>query len=313
MQILIIGGTRFQGKHLIGELLKSDHRLTVFHRGIHTLDSHPKITEVLGDRNSVEALKTIPHKNYDWLIDTCAYYPAQCEQVLNTIGQYLQRICFISSAYVYKESSPDIDEDACLKNPTLAQNLTTENYGSLKVMCEKAYAKHGLENVLTLRPSIIIGNGDHTGRLAFWLMLSRKFNGLIKLEKSINKKISVIDVTDLTAFTAQSLNDGLTGIFNLNGHCISPNEILAVFHKQTPTNDNTVFEVTKDKLDILGINNLTLPFLEKNLTEDFNSQRAKNVGLKISSLEGTLRDFNNQATSLGLPERYASLIKNILR
>jgi len=312
MQILIIGGTRFQGKYLIGQLLKGDHHVTVLHRGMHALDSHPKITEVLGDRNSIDDLKRIPHKNYDWLVDTCAYFPLQCDQVLNILGKNLEKICFISSAYVYKDFSPNINEDATLKLPAVTQKLTPENYGALKVMCEKIYSKHGLENTLILRPSIIIGNGDHTGRLAFWLMLSRKFNSLIKLEESINKKISVLDVRDLTTFASQSLNDELTGVFNLNGHCISLNEMLAIFHKQASNNENTAFEVTERKLETLEIKKSALPFLENDQSEEFNSRKAQDSGLKIRSLENTLLDFSNQAMPLGLPEKYVSLIKNIL-
>jgi 2'-hydroxyisoflavone reductase len=312
MQILIIGGTRFQGKYLIGELLKNNHHVTVFHRGMHALDSHPQITEILGDRNSIDDLKKIPHENYDWLIDTCAYFPLQCKQVLNIFGKNIKKICFVSSAYVYKDFSPNINEDDTLKPPVVTQKFTPENYGSLKVMCEEVYSKHGLENTLILRPSIIIGNGDHTGRLAFWLMLSRKFNSLIKLEESTNKKVSVIGVRDLATFTYQSLNDGLTGVFNLNGHCVSLNEMLAIFHKQAPNNENTTFKVTEKKLETLGIKKSALPFLENDQSEEFDSQKAQDSGLKIRGLESTLLDFSDQAMPLDLPEAYVSLIKDIL-
>jgi 2'-hydroxyisoflavone reductase len=313
MHILIIGGTRFQGKFLIDEILKGDHHVTVFHRGIHALDSHPKISEVLGDRNLLDDLKKIPHKNYDWLIDTCAYFPVQCDQVLNILGQHLEKICFISSAYVYKEFSPDINEDSPLKRSTTMQNLTPENYGALKIMCENIYLKHGLKNTLILRPSIIIGNGDHTGRLLFWMMLSRTSNALIKLSRSINKKISVIDVKDLTGFTSQALSEGLTGIYNINGHTVSINEILAILHRKLSKNEGNVFEVTKIKLEELGIKTSSLPFLENDQNEEFNSRRAGESGLKIRSLESTLHDFINKPMSLNLPGMYDGLIKNLLK
>jgi 2'-hydroxyisoflavone reductase len=312
MQILIIGGTRFQGKYLLGELLKGHHHITVFHRGLHALEPHPNILEVLGDRNSIEDLKKIPHKNYDWLVDTCAYLPLQCDQVLSILGQHLRKICFISSAYVYKNLSPDINEDAPLKHTVTTQNLTPENYGSLKIMCEHIYSKHGLENILILRPTCIIGNGDHTGRLAFWLLLSQRLSSLIKLEISINKKISVIDVRDLTAFTSQALSDGLTGMFNLNAHCVSLNEILIIFHKQLLKNERTTIELTKKKLELLGVKKTNLPFLENDQSEDFNFERAQKRGLKIRSLESTLRDFSKQPMPIGLPEMYTNLIKKIL-
>ena len=312
MRILIIGGTRFQGKYLISALLKGHSHLTIFHRGMHPLDSHPNITEILGDRNSIDDLKKIPNQNYHWLIDTCAYHPLQCQQVLNVLGRHLQKICFISSTYVYKKYSPDINEAASLKHPVITQNITSESYGALKTMCENIYSKHGLENILIVRPSIIIGNGDHTGRLAFWLLLSRRFNSLIKLEKSINKKISVIDVKDLTNFTSQSLSTGLTGIFNLSGHCVSLNEMLTILHRQSSKNGNTIFQITDIKLEALGIKKSALPFLENEQSEEFNSQKAQKNGLNVRSLEKTLQDFHNQPLPLDLPVTYTSLIQNIL-
>jgi len=88
--------------------------------------------------------------------------------------------------------------------------------------------------------------------------------------------------------------------------------MLAIFHKQASNNENTAFEVTEKKLETLGIKKSALPFLENDQSEEFNSRKAQNSGLKIRSLENTLLDFSNQAMPLGLPEKYVSLIKNIL-
>jgi 2'-hydroxyisoflavone reductase len=313
MEILIIGGTRFQGKYLIVELLKGDHNLTVFHRGIHKIKSHPKIIEVLGDRNSIEDLKKIPRKKYTWLVDTCAYLPIQCEMVLNILRPYLENICLISSAYVYKDYASDITENSPLKNFKFSKNFTFKNYGALKVACENIYSKHGLENMLILRPSIIIGCGDHTGRLAFWLTLSRETNYLVRLEESINKKISVIDVRDLTKFTSQALINGTKGIYNLNSHCITVNEILILLHNINTTAQKSLFEIKKSRLKKLRIKKIDLPFLEIDQSEEFNSIKAQNNGLEIRNLKTTLLDFKNQNFPILLPEKYMILMNKLLK
>ena len=53
MKILIIGGTKFLGRHLIDAALVNNHEVTLFNRGTKYTDaSIPDVEQIHGDRNS---------------------------------------------------------------------------------------------------------------------------------------------------------------------------------------------------------------------------------------------------------------------
>ena len=52
MKILIIGGTKFLGRHLIDAALKNNHEITLFNRGKNYADEEiPNVEQIHGDRN----------------------------------------------------------------------------------------------------------------------------------------------------------------------------------------------------------------------------------------------------------------------
>jgi nucleoside-diphosphate-sugar epimerase len=59
MQAIVIGGTRFIGRHTVEELLDHSYHVTLLNRGRqeNPFVDHPKITHVQGDRNDREALE----------------------------------------------------------------------------------------------------------------------------------------------------------------------------------------------------------------------------------------------------------------
>jgi 2'-hydroxyisoflavone reductase len=51
MQILIIGGTKFLGRHIVQAALERGHTVTTFNRGTANLAEQSAVTKVIGDRN----------------------------------------------------------------------------------------------------------------------------------------------------------------------------------------------------------------------------------------------------------------------
>ena len=52
MRILVIGGTRFVGRHVVEQALARGHNVTLFHRGRTGADLFPDVEHRLGDRDS---------------------------------------------------------------------------------------------------------------------------------------------------------------------------------------------------------------------------------------------------------------------
>ncbi len=57
MNMLVLGGTRFTGKHLVNDLLKKNHRVTIATRGIAKDDFGNRVERIVTDRCSAERLR----------------------------------------------------------------------------------------------------------------------------------------------------------------------------------------------------------------------------------------------------------------
>ncbi|MCL2518024.1 MAG: NAD-dependent epimerase/dehydratase family protein [Oscillospiraceae bacterium] len=58
MKILVIGGTRFMGKHLVRSLIADGHDVTIATRGITPDNFGPTVNRVVIDRTNVDSIKT---------------------------------------------------------------------------------------------------------------------------------------------------------------------------------------------------------------------------------------------------------------
>lgn len=86
MDMLVLGGTRLMGKHLVNALLEKGHRITVATRGITEDDFGDRVTRVVVDRCSKESLKdNIPDVLYDVVFDDLAYCSNDVKHLLDIV------------------------------------------------------------------------------------------------------------------------------------------------------------------------------------------------------------------------------------
>ena len=77
MKLLIIGGTKFLGRHLVTAALTRGHEVTLFNRGRHRAEKLENVEQIRGDRN--EDLSRLAGRRWDAVIDTCGYLPQTVE------------------------------------------------------------------------------------------------------------------------------------------------------------------------------------------------------------------------------------------
>ena len=161
MTVLIIGGNRFVGKLLAESLLKLNQEVTVFNRK----GTGPEGCLIIkGDRNNLEDLERINFAHFDCVVDMCLYNPGQftlIEPFLDIERPYI----FISSGAAYKD--PDIwpiDE-----NNELLGMEAYGNYGVEKAEVEKLISESNLSDYKILRPTYIVGEGNHNPRLGHYI------------------------------------------------------------------------------------------------------------------------------------------------
>ena len=229
MNILIIGGTKFLGRHLVNAALKNNHEVTLFNRGRkYSDDDLEAVEQIHGDRNS--DLEKLAGRNWDASIDTCGYLPqtvkASAEFLRDAVNQYV----FISSGSVYADASrPNYDETtptarlneqqkkevekidpkADLTGPTLG-----EYYGALKALCEQEAEKAMPERVLNVRAGMIVGAFDPTDRFTYWVMRVAR-GGKILAPGNLESPIQLIDARDLSEWIIKMIEENQSGIFNV--------------------------------------------------------------------------------------------------
>lgn len=288
MNILIIGGTRFQGRYLVKELLDAGHTVTVFHRGGHTLDSQPGLIDLLGDRNVPSDLARLAGQRFDACIDTCAYFPAQVDLLASVlrVGHY----CLISTVYVYADRDALLDERAPLDRTPVAQGtaLTPQNYGALKVHCEEAALARFGNTSLSLRPSIIIGMGDHTERLLFWMRLASVHGKRLDISDR-SPVVQLVDVRDLAHFTARCIETGRQGAVNVCGESASHSALLDSIASITGR-QLACESVREEELTKLGL--ARLPYCEGGHLARHDTALSRDWGFGGRDLRDSLADIH---------------------
>ena len=110
MTVLVLGGTRFVGRHIVEALLVAGHEPTLFHRGVSGADLFPACRHVLGDRSSdLDRLEGA----WDAMIDVSAYRPGEVSALAEALQGRTPRAVFISTISVYADlSKKGIREDS---------------------------------------------------------------------------------------------------------------------------------------------------------------------------------------------------------
>ena len=101
MRLLIIGGTRFVGRHIVEAALAHGHQVTLFHRGQTNTDLFPQVEHLLGNRDG--DLAPLRDRAWEAVIDTCGYVPRIVRQSAELLASAVAHYTFISSISVYAE------------------------------------------------------------------------------------------------------------------------------------------------------------------------------------------------------------------
>jgi 2'-hydroxyisoflavone reductase len=107
MNILILGGTIFLGRHLVDAALADGHKVTLFNRGRTNPDLYPEVEKLRGDRTLNSDLQFLQNRRWDAVIDTCGYYPHIVQLSAQALVDSVERYVFISSISVYGEPPTD--------------------------------------------------------------------------------------------------------------------------------------------------------------------------------------------------------------
>lgn len=216
MRALIIGGRKFVGPALVEACRARDIEVTLFCRGQTNPELYPELEVVLGDRRT--DIGRLGDRRFDLVLDTCGYQPEDVALSVDHLAERAGFYAFISTGSVYADLSADnVDEDhaTAAVDESLGRDAA-ENYGPLKVLCEKEVDRAFADRALIVRAGLIAGHLDPTDRFTYWpVRLAR--GGRVLAPGDGSDPIQVIDVADLAAFAVDLAAGSRGGIFNTTG------------------------------------------------------------------------------------------------
>jgi 2'-hydroxyisoflavone reductase len=217
MRILLIGGTRFVGRHIVTSALAAGHDVTIFHRGKTGAGLFPDVEHRIGDRNS--DLSALADGSWDATVDTCAFVPRQVQELADVLGDRAGHYQLVSSVSAYGSPAPrGYREDAPLAeldDPTV-EEVTDETYGGLKVLCERAALERFGPGIVIVRPTYVVGPGDVTWRFPWWVARIAR-GGEVLSPGPADAPSQVIDVRDMAAWMVGLLERHESGAFHAVG------------------------------------------------------------------------------------------------
>lgn len=223
MDILILGGTQFIGRHVAESLLRAGHAVAVFTRGV-SPDPLPREVERLhGDRDAgaagLAALGGAGGRRWDACVDVSGYTPRQVRASAEALRDRVGRYVYVSAVMSYGDARQRPVTEDHPQLPPAADEVTEvdgQTYGPLKVANEAIVGAHFGARAVLLRPQIVVGPHDPTNRLAHWLQRAA-LGGEMLAPGDGSDHLQFIDVRDLARFVVVALESGLSGPFNLAG------------------------------------------------------------------------------------------------
>jgi 2'-hydroxyisoflavone reductase len=295
MKVLVLGGTRFVGRHIVEALLARGHTVTLVHRGKSGPAVFPASEHLMADRN--EDLSVLDGREFDATVDVCAYFPRQVSSLADALGGRGGRYVFVSTTSVYDTDRTQMHgEDAglaVLEDPT-TEEVTDVSYGGLKVLCEGVARDRFGDSLTVVRPTYVVGPHDYTHRFTYWVERIAA-GGEVLAPEPRDGLIQVIDARDMGEWIVRLIEQDVSGTF----HAVSPpppftfQQMLEGINDAVGADDTTLIWVATDFLLAEGVDGNALPLWGEGGTdegENADPSRAYGAGLAPRPFAQTVRE-----------------------
>lgn len=171
MKVLVLGGTRFFGVHLVNSLLNKGHNVTIATRGKAKDVFGGKVERILIERTDPNSLaEALKNQYFDVVCDNLAYCSNDIKFLLDSLkcGRYVTT----SSASVYMNQHLDTAESEfdSLLHPLKCCSRQDYPYDEIKRQAECAlFGVYSQFPAVAVRFPYVIGEDDYTQRLYFYV------------------------------------------------------------------------------------------------------------------------------------------------
>ncbi|MBI5836134.1 MAG: NAD-dependent epimerase/dehydratase family protein [Candidatus Eisenbacteria bacterium] len=316
MNILVLGGTQFIGRHIVETLLAAGHGVSVLNRGKSPDELPPRVERIRADRDQGPAgLAGLAGRSWDACIDVSGYTAVHVRASATALRERVGRYVYISAVAVYGDPELRPVRENHPRVAPAAEDVTEldqESYGRLKVTCENLVEEFFPGRCALLRPQVVAGPLDPSGRYTYWVKRATRGGEMLAPGDGWDH-VQVVDVRDVARFARAVVEGGLGGAYNLSGPRITWAEFVDILGAER------VAWVGARVLEAANLSFLELPLYRpergpRSGLMDVSNERACAAGLVLTEPAVTARDTGDwmrdremPATALS-PAREADLI-----
>lgn len=266
MNILVIGGTRFFGIHMVEELLKMGHDITIATRGQASDSFGGRVKRIVIERTNEDSIKNaFKEKHYDVVIDKIAYCSNDIKYAMENIS--CDKYIYMSSTSVYAPkhmNTLETDFDG-YSNKFVWCDRMAFPYEEIKRQAEYAlWQKYSDRKWIAVRYPFAIGKDDYTKRLLFYVEHTMK--SIPMNIDNLDYQMGYIRSDEAGKFIAFLVDKDINGAINGSSEgTISIKEIIDYVEKKTgtkaiidkegdaaPYNGEPEYSINTEKANALG-------------------------------------------------------------
>lgn len=234
MNILVIGGTRFFGIHMVDELLNNGHKVTIATRGMANDKYGDRVERIVFERTNEDSIKEqLSNKHFDVVIDKIAYCSNDIKILMDNID--CDKYIYMSSTAVYEPKHMDTvesDFDAA-SGELIWCGRGDFPYDVIKRSAERAlWQEYKDKKFIVVRYPFVIGKDDYTKRLLFYV--EHAYKGIAMNIDNLESQMGFIRSDEAGKFIAMLVDKDFTGAVNgASTGTISIKEILDYVEEKT--------------------------------------------------------------------------------
>ena len=171
MKILVFGGTRFFGIHMVNDLLYKGHDITIATRGRTPDGFGNAVSRICVERTDDQSVReAVSGKHFDVVIDKIAYCSNDIRRIMDAVD--CDKYIYMSSTAIYDPKHINTVEDDFdgLKGKLVWCDRADYPYAEIKRQAEYAlWQKYQDRNWTAVRYPFVTGEDDYTKRLLFYV------------------------------------------------------------------------------------------------------------------------------------------------
>ncbi len=217
MRLLVLGGTKFLGRAVVDAALAEGHDVTLFNRGVTNPGLYPKAERLLGNLES--DLAALHGRRWDATVDLDpTTLPRRVRRYAELLSDAVEHVVFVSTISVYADPSRPLTEESPVHEPPEPEpdSFREEDYGGLKVGCERAIHDVFGDRAAIVRPGLIAGPHDPTERFTYWPRRLAEA-GEVLAPGDPGRPVQLIDARDLGSWLVALTLGRTSGTYNATG------------------------------------------------------------------------------------------------